>query len=294
MTGDSAAFVLCFGLGIVLQSLVFVRRIAIIEPARLKNFRMVALSALVGLIPGKREYTYNLKFHVFLGAVIYAFAFGWYYRRSILAVINEQVVLQVMIITVYALSTVFGIKEYPSLYFPLCIPLSILIYTSFRETPLGFRSKLILYVWYLMLNIVLLLLYVLTNYSLWNYMHYGRGGVWIDEVLLGINGFFLIVNSLYLYQLIPFPGKHQSMKSRIREWKEFAGILTLQYRDIPSEALHTLVILVVQGGLLTANYFLHVLSPGIVIGLSVFLVQILTSFFHNTPPTENVSVSSRT
>lgn len=270
---------LFFGFGIVTRSLFLIK-----SKKEFKQILIYLLISLIGLFPGKREVVYNLYTHIFYCFCLYIFVIAIFFKEKLLPEICEASILQLSLVFLYT----FFIYYYNTDPFLNIVLLIILIPTiaifilSFLPIVLTFFWKLIFYVWFLLINTLLIWsFFSLGNLSLF----FQQGGIQnltpISSFLTGSAFFYLATGLIYLYLLIPIPGKHQSMENRIKEWKALVHLMVKKHTDIQTTWFQALFIILLEGGILLLNYFYHFISPNTLILVILFTIPLVESFLKN-------------
>jgi hypothetical protein len=265
--GERLNLCLWFGLGVLFQALFFVR-----SRADLKVLAICLLIGLCGMIPGKHEHNYALYRHMLFGFGFFSFMSAIFFKNELMPIISEKLVLFYTLIFWYA----FFSFVYKSTYFHnillsiFLVPTIGTILIAFIKQKLNFTLKLCFYSWF----VCVVLLMGVFQFSYGNIVIFfkEKGIYWLnswDSIFAGMAFFYIVANVAYLYQLIPIPAKHQSMKSRMEQWHEFTTFTVNRYEDDQLTYIQALLIIVIQGGLLFLNYQYHLLDPNLVINLMI-------------------------
>ncbi len=274
-----------FGAGVIAQ-LCFLLRGALTQKNMLKILGWIGFAILVGLSPGKHEHDYNLGTHVLFALLYMAIFIAVAFRKEILPVINEQGILQLTMVFWYFLATRFGVSEitthlHPLIMMGIAIPSIIILCSAFSTYELHPVQKLFFYIWFLVI-IVALTFFHFDIFGVMNIFssHWERYINFIDSFTSGLTFAYLVAHLTYIIELIPWPGKHQSFADRWREVQEFAHLLEEKYDDTQLKAYETTLIIVIQGGFLSLNYYFQAISHFLAINLSLLLTQLLVFHRH--------------
>jgi len=104
-----------------------------------------------------------------------------------------------------------------------------------------------------------------------------RGAPWIsplDGVLGGMTFMVLVVYGTYLFFFIPIPGKHQSFADRMKQWREFVGIMAERFHDTPGNRAGLAALSAVLVGIFLLHAWVAWMSTGMVTGLAVSTISL--------------------
>jgi hypothetical protein len=86
---------------------------------------------------------------------------------------------------------------------------------------------------------------------------------------------FLLANAVYIYYLIPIPGRGQSLADRMKEWHEFTDLLTQRFDDAQVTLVQAVIALGVGGTALLLNAIYRWLPPELVINVAIVVPAIV-------------------
>ncbi|MFH0875659.1 MAG: hypothetical protein V1859_07005 [archaeon] len=269
------ALSLVFGAGILTQAVVLLGK------KILKDYKMLLFGlaiSLVGLTPGKHESNYNLYMHILFCFLYFAFLFSIYFKKEILPVIDERTLLLFNIILINLVATYLMIWR-NFILLAITLPTLAVLYITFSVNKLNFASKLLLYIWFLIMNISLIIFkfsfgamsFFFNEAEITSYSP-------IDIFLTGMVFLFLVSNAVYIFELIPIPGKHQSFSDRIKQLKEHICVLVSKYSDEQIKPWFGLFLIVILGGGFYLNFIFHIIPNEILMN---FLIVFVTSFLLN-------------
>lgn len=242
---------------------------------------------LLGMLPGKHETTYVFMEHISLMLVLFTFSFSSLFKDRLLPFINEQAMLIWNILTVYALVLQFGFHS--TWLMIVLIPTLATVLLGCISSPPPFAGKVLYYVWFLMMIVILGLLQ----------FRFGDRNVLFDpQVPLTIrllNAFasgaaFLAIgiNVCYLFFLIPIPGKHETMEERMKLWHEDIYLMGSRFIDDQSRWTSTVLVILLLGGLLAVNGESRFISGWLLINLCIlflpYVLRILQGMRRRTRP----------
>lgn len=238
--------------------------------------------ALVGslLIAARLDEAFGEGMSGFLISCIvgYVGIFSILSKDTVLSIINERVLLQLSVLYVYVTVVHYSNTIFWNLWLVVvCIPLIIAIYLAFKTLYLSDTAKLLSYIWFLILNVLLILAFFPNG----NPLRIGEFIVNTHEytaLITGTTFFYLVSNISFLYMLIPFKGKHQSWEERMREWHELTHVMKTKHDELQTHHYMTVGILVIQGGVLAGNYFFNIVSHIDMITIVLFSSQLLSMF----------------
>ena len=243
--------------------------------------KCVALS-LLGLLPGKRERDYHLETHLITVAGWFAFTTAFLFRKRIIGTLTEQYLLHINIVYAFFLLTHlrwYG-PESPVLLLALLPSVHTLVLILHPKT---FKTgiNIVSFLWFFVMNIVMLI------GSFWQFfieiLTKGAESISLWQGLtMGPMFFLLMAYSVYIWELIPYPRRHQTYAQRLKDVKLFIRELDRAYDPIQLRMRHSIFIIVVEGGLLWINHVFKLVDPTIAINLSLILFSILLP--NSNPP----------
>jgi len=267
--------ILWFGLGVITQAILLIR-----NDWKWGKFALCIGAGCFGMMPGKHEYNYEPLMHIFICFCIFAIMFALFFKEDILPLISEKVLLSYSLIFWFSFFSFFYKDAFihKFLFFLFLIPSLSAVYIAFIKTKLNFLGKLFFYTWFLIIVVSLgLFRFSFSHLSLFFDKHHVPWIGSVDCLLTGMAFLYLIVNATYIWELIPIPGKNQTMESRMQQWHELTNLMTQRCDDQQPTHLQTILILVLQGGGLLLNYLYHLVPAGVLINVLILLPAILSS-----------------
>ena len=196
------------------------------------------------------------------------------FREEILPEINEG--------TLFIFTVVFWFISLAFLNRFLCLPFYIIpvactigtIWLAITETKLEGNAQAFFYAWFMFMTLVIGLLQFSVNFlpSLFN-----LDGAMPDPIsafFAGMSFFWLFAYGFYLYDLIPIPGKRQTMDDRLKEWREFLDLLNSKYSDSQMKPIMAVLVILICSGLLIINFIFNLVNDFLLISLLVVLCQL--------------------
>ncbi len=205
-----------------------------------------------------------------------------YFAKYILPKINEIQILIWVILYWYvrfSLGTQIGTSRYIDVLLAdiILIALSVITFViSILHVRLNNKLRLVLYVWFIAISTSVLYFalpdysYVITSTGTFPDIPSHNLKTYVFAILYGFQLFYIVCNVLYLFYLIPIPGKHQSMKDRIDDLKEFTELLSAKFDSyqFKSGTVMTHICVTVILLYLNFNYDLFSMSNTILITLT--------------------------
>lgn len=280
---------LIFNLGVLLQAF-FMIRYKLNSKNKLFEFSACLVLALISsfYLNNKIKLPDSLYFSILFFSFVFSILFGHYFKKDILPDITEHTILYFTIIFWYIFfpglkSLLFSLDLMPSLdsllLFPILIGSLGVLFISFSNVKLNIFWKLFFYIWFLSIIICLnILCFLSKNISFF----FNKEAIItlspLEILFSGMVFFYLIVNVLYIYELIPIPAKHQSFNERIKEWKKYINMLTNKYSDNQLKPVHSLLTILFLGGFFVSNYFLQFAPAYLIINIAIISYP-LTRYF---------------
>ena len=87
--------------------------------------------------------------------------------------------------------------------------------------------------------------------------------------------FLLLAYSSYIWSLVPIPGKHETFREKWLKVQIFIRELDRAYDNTQLRRHQSLLIILIEGGLLWLNHTFQIVSPIIAINISLILFSIL-------------------
>lgn len=272
---------LVFGFGVVAQALLLLRGGKVNYAFILGTSLVLALFAFM---PAKNEHAYNLDAHIIMSIwyffLAFAFVTTFVGRDAILPVINEATVLSM---TVLAWGIILG--NMPAVLYcivPAAIATPFVILIAFTDVKLPNFAQAFFYGWFMFT--------VLTA----AYFQITAGGyaipfgtmppdpnipeLVVKLFLTGMVTMYAVAYLLYLFELVPVPGKHQSISDRIRQWLEYMDFLATKYSEDQLKPLFAFLVILAEGGVLITNHAFHLVPDLVVVNAIIVLSQFTPQF----------------
>lgn len=271
--------ILFFGLGVALEAFTILRKNEGL-PSRenLWKFFGVFIISLVAFIKGKREVGYHLDTHLFGYFVMVAVMTVLLFQEKILPVIKERTMLVFTLVFWYLLFAAFGqgIFLNPLLSIPLAFTVMVFL-NAFTDWELNAFFKISLTVWFFLMVLVMSWMTVVAPLLgiLENPDALSHG--W-EAFAYGISFVYFIAYYIYLFLLIPIPGKRQSMKSRLEELRKYVSLLLSKYDRSQIQLHESLLVIVLAIIIFGLNIAYHFMEPVLLVS-SVFVLYNLVEFF---------------
>ena len=206
---DHLILVLWFGSGVALQALFLIRGDW--------NWGRLACAlrfGALGMLPGKHEHVYEPFLHVLFSMGLFAFMFALSFKDDLLPVISEKVLLSYSLIFWFAFFSYFykGTAWSNALAALLLLPTAATVFIAIQRPVLSFVWKLSLYTWFLIVVVSLgLFQFPFQHLSIFLSPQKSPWLNPLDCIVAGMAFLYLAVNMAYLFELIPIPGKNQSV-----------------------------------------------------------------------------------
>ena len=261
-------------LGIFLQAAFFVRYkfdlkfgIAII---------FAAGTAIYGFFQG----TTNIGATIATVALMFSFAFAVLFQKEALPNIGEQNLLSYTIIIVYMILAYVYKPDNTTLSADMILVLFLaaitlpVLFISFFDFKLKPMTKIILYLWFIIISIIL----ILTQVNVWEISKFLQNRSPFEALLGGMVLLYLLVNVMAIIKLIPFPSEDRSIDEALRDCKEHANLLAEKFMDYQLRPFHAALILVFEAGMLASNYYLKIVPDFVVINLWILAAFYVKDF----------------
>ena len=235
--------ILSFGLGIALQALLMLR--ASFRSGDAMRVAGVLLISLLGMVPGKHEYTYKPLWHVFLVFTIFGGAFAFAFRERLLVHVGGRILLAWNIVLVYvALQAGWASTRWESL---LLVPTILTVINAFTDIDRPFGWKVFFYAWFSTILVVVAI----------SGLNTGPMAIFFQEsapavprpplemLLLGAAYLYIVTNAWFVLALWPTPlSRSQSWRERKEEIRRHMNLLARGYvweKDDPWRSLAVLI-----------------------------------------------------
>jgi hypothetical protein len=244
-----------FGLGILIQAISLAGFENVLVKKR--NETLIAvIAAVISFIVSYLKEPEDVEMKIVSSLLFLCIIFAILFQKELIKPLHERTVLIFTLLFWYLWVTQVGaenIMHWPLFQIALLPTLAAMFLVIIRKK-LSFPWKLFMYTWYL----VILASYALVLIWEYNEILWCRGVCeqfnLFHLFLLGGVTFFAIVNFFYLFILIPLPGKNQTFKERIEDWKEFTQLMTSKYQNKQLSGLESLFLFIGMGILLAVNY----------------------------------------
>lgn len=273
MYSELIKFAFWFGIGIFLSA---ARKIK--TKASLLTLAFCVGVSLFLFLPGKKEYSYDLFMHVITFYFFFTYLFTVLAAKEILEKIDENSILIYTFLYWYSFFTNYYL--FPTFIlntlFAFGIVGSILvIYISFKETQNSLIVKLATYLWFILLNLLLLIF----QYTSGKIVFPNKEIVLTNNnpVFLIINGmafFQLVTNLTVVFELIPLPSKHQTLASRIKQLKNYINLLSEKVSDNQLHKTKTIAIFTTIAFILLINYLFNFVPNSVAINLCLVFTSL--------------------
>jgi hypothetical protein len=250
------------------------------EPRDFPKLGGCCLCSLAGLIPGKHETNYHLNIHLFLIACAFAIGYALCFKKKILERINKEILMVWTLVGLYIALRTPLITAYP-LVMMILLALSLIpIVNAFAGFDAGYEWKVFFYVWFLcvLVGIAASKFSFSTVANVFDFSRATEEVTALQMFIIGMSFLYLAVNLWYVVELIPLPGKHQSLSDRLEQVKEDMEILADDYDDEQVGRWKTVVLLVATVSVLAANYFVNFVSDETLVPLFIVLLPVVDKF----------------
>ena len=263
--------------GVLLESLLTLRntRSSILP---LLIFSAISLAAF---IPGRNEHEYHFYNHIILYAVLFSITVAYAFKDDLLPCLNEMILLS------YAIT--FWAVVYPHfsgggafshiLFWLLLVPSAATLYSAFVELRTDFFSKLFFYAWFLVMLVAIAGFAFPSGYIAMFVESQPLPKLdLLGTLFSGMAFFYLMINALYIFLLIPIPGKNQSMASRMIEWHELTDLMTSRCDFCPLPLWQTALLFALQILFIVINTARHVMPDA----FAISILLLVAPLFHGS------------
>ncbi len=252
-----------FGCGVLLESLRHARSSYVV--------RVISACLIVSLLvlwPGNSEMPYDVGFHFGFYIITFSFLYATFAAKDILPVITERVILQDTILFWYI------ILLYSALWLiiPIGIVSMIVLYSALTNFKVGFTLKIILYIWFLLMNLSFLISQFTIN-NIFEVITFsnGTGLNYLNQFFSGMVFLDLMVSLTALFNIIPLARDDYIYDSRIDKFINHTKMLAGKFSDQQIKISHAVILFILQGGLLLVNFFYNFLPQTILINAIIIL-----------------------
>ncbi len=202
------------------------------------------------------------------------------FNKELLIQLTEQRLLQESLISFYVLWLLFpGASAFSAQYFyivflPMCALTALTLVACLSKPGQNAIIKTILYVWFLILQAIFASYYISNLFSA-----FGQQAVafsLFDAFILGTLIFSFTVSFVNILHFTK--GKRENLSSYMLRLAEQVSLLTSKYTDVEMSRKFTAAIILLQGGVLVANYFTNFISPMLLISISLLVSSFVSSF----------------
>ena len=251
------------------------------EKDDLKKVLICLLMSPAGFIPGKQEYSYDIRYHLFVVAMVFCFVYAVMFKKKILTVINKEIILAWNLIFLY----VYFQQSFSSwqILTNLVLILSVLaIINAFGNFDKYYFWRAYFYIWFLLLIIGVTAMHfsfgqINSFFSSEKNDFTALAGIFFS----GITFLYLAVNVWYIWELIPLPGKHENLKHRITEVKKDINTLVQDYQGEKINPWLTAAFAIVAAALLSLNFYLHFISDFLLIPILISAISVIDKQISN-------------
>ena len=238
---------LCFGAGIILQSILFISRAWTIEKFQ-KILTHMGMS-LIGMFPGKheRDYFADIYFHVSFCFVIFAAFILGTFKKEILPRVSESSLLSYSLIFWLLILNRFDPNSTfdKTIVLLAALPTLCTLFIAFTLYHWSFKVNLSCYIWFLILVLAIYVLQISFGELGFLFGHRSDQSDLAQILLTGMSFTYLTASVFYLYILIPLQGKNKTEEERMEIWWEDARLMASRfvgYRMTPIQAAFILVV----------------------------------------------------
>jgi hypothetical protein len=262
---------ICFIAGILFQSTMLVRFRGTKYELTTIGLIFLFSSLVLFLLP-------NIKSSLITWAIIYSVFFAWYYKASIIAEINEQILLIWNILYLYVYLK-YGQGPDIVLYLVLGISLANLI-NNLVTAPPSLFFRVTFYVWFLIMIVNLALMQfnlgslnlIDQTYSADKINYLAVFGTGMAFMYLAVHIYFLVI------VLYPFPFfKGQTLGDRTYQWRKDIMLMANKFSVVQPAPITNIWILITLSGLLWLNHNYQFVSDWILIDYSIIASPLVMS-----------------
>lgn len=282
---DGIRFDLIIGAGILLQCTLLV--LPDVRTARgVRRYLFAFGIGLLGFVPGKHEVGYDTAFHLLGYFFVFAMATFWLFKERLMPRVSESSVFVRSLVFWYLLLSVQSGEISPAVMAVAAVPTAVTLAVAFSVRTWGFRTKLFLYVWFLVVTVALgLLFFRLSDLSyLSRAAQYQTTATPLDLFVTGMALTYLAGSAVYIFQLWP------PLKKRERaEWREHADFALGRFVDYQMKPTDVAGIAGFVVAVFALNALLRVL-PASTLGAIVVVVapRVVGLIFDRSAATEGV------
>jgi hypothetical protein len=259
-----------FGVGVLMHSVLIVGR-----GFSFINFGLAAFSALIGLVPFRRETDYDESTHLLLFFAIYIGSYVFLMRERVMHYINERLVLTFTLLYWYVFMSFYyqpTTLSYVWIIATLAPSLFVLIH-NFVSWQHGKKTKILVYAWYLFTLVVIGVSYFSTGTLVSLFFSDEPVGVGnVELFFLGMSSMYLLTNILYLLALIPIPyRKRQSFAERLKEVQQHIAAMEAKFDTRQSHISFSLITLVGISAVLLFNWYTKTFTEQLIVSILIVM-----------------------
>ena len=172
------------------------------------------------------------------------------------------------------------VTAYPLVTMILLALSLIPIVNAFAGFDAGYEWKVFFYIWFLcvLVGIAASKFSFSTVANVFDFSRATEEVTALQTFIIGMSFLYLAVNLWYVVELIPLPGKHQSLSDRLAEVEKDMEILADDYDDEQVRWWKAVLLLAVTVSVLAANYFVNFVSDETLVPLFIVLLPVVDKF----------------
>lgn len=259
-----------FGAGLFFEALLLLR-----HRLEFKKILGIICLLLLSLILGWLKWGGDTIYEsFFVGFIFFALLFGLAFRDEILPKLTEAKLLSFTILFWFLFFVLLRQNMYDLnlLGIAAIIPTALTLLIGFFNFQLHWRLKLICYIWFLIINTVLLF----TQLAFKDFTFFFDAKVDIinstSVFVSGMSFMIIVINLYYLLLLIPFFLYEGTIEERKRDWQEHIGSMVNKFSDYQIKPIYSMFLLLFQGGGVILNYYYQLLPHYFLVNLWVVLI----------------------
>ena len=265
----------CFWVGVVLASVSYLN-----GKKDWVNYLLVLLATFVfwgiGMLDSKTNVT-DLSIYYFM-LVPYTAMFFYQFQDKVLPFVSQSTVL-IYTVIMWFLIFVSNDVSYTSNIFVILVAFTVFgLVASFLSSSLGIWSQIVSYLWYLIVNLALLVYSFIPALS----MLFNRPTTDIFNEIkiasLGMTFLFFANNIWAIFYLVPIPGKSQSWEDRMVAWKSLVCSMRDRFLEHSKNFWVVAIPAMIAGLFLIGNELFGVVHRNIAISFVVSASMFWTNF----------------
>ncbi len=190
-------------------------------------------------------------------SVVFCITYAVWFKKRILERINKEILMIWTLIFLYVMFQTLNTPSTRFLLVPITLASLVAIVNAFAGFDENYGWKVYFYVWFLCIIVAV----AASRFSfsvLMSIFWHDKGEIDSWAVFfVGMAFPYLAINAWYVLELVPLPGKHQSLSERMEEVAADLEILAEDYEVETVRRWKTAVLLACTASLLAANYFGH-------------------------------------